>query len=227
MIDICDFAVGLSRQLYGLTIASERPGHAHARDLAPAGRVRRHHRLQLPRRGLGLERGAGAGLRRPGDLEAVGEDAADARWPPPRIFERAARPLRRCAGRPAAGASSAAARPARRWSRTRDVAIVSATGSTRMGRAVAPAVAAALRPLHPRARRQQRHDRRALGRPRHGAARDRVLGRRHLRPALHHPAPPDRPRRRSTTRCCRALKAAYAALPIGDPLRGRRRWSAR
>ena len=27
MIDICDFAVGLSRQLYGLTIASERPEH--------------------------------------------------------------------------------------------------------------------------------------------------------------------------------------------------------
>src|SRR5918995_109856 len=27
VIDICDFAVGLSRQLYGLTIASERPGH--------------------------------------------------------------------------------------------------------------------------------------------------------------------------------------------------------
>src|SRR4249919_1380752 len=28
MIDICDFAVGLSRQLYGLTMVSERPGHA-------------------------------------------------------------------------------------------------------------------------------------------------------------------------------------------------------
>jgi aldehyde dehydrogenase (NAD+) len=27
MIDICDFAVGLSRQLYGLTIATERPDH--------------------------------------------------------------------------------------------------------------------------------------------------------------------------------------------------------
>ena len=27
MIDICDFAVGLSRQLHGLTMASERPGH--------------------------------------------------------------------------------------------------------------------------------------------------------------------------------------------------------
>ena len=31
MIDICDFAVGQSRQLYGLTIASERPGH-HMRE---------------------------------------------------------------------------------------------------------------------------------------------------------------------------------------------------
>ena len=28
MIDIADFAVGLSRQLYGLTIASERPSTA-------------------------------------------------------------------------------------------------------------------------------------------------------------------------------------------------------
>ena len=27
MIDVCDYAVGLSRQLYGLTIASERPHH--------------------------------------------------------------------------------------------------------------------------------------------------------------------------------------------------------
>ena len=32
MIDICEFAVGLSRQLYGLTIASERPSH-HMREL--------------------------------------------------------------------------------------------------------------------------------------------------------------------------------------------------
>ena len=27
MIDVCDFATGLSRQLYGLTMPSERPGH--------------------------------------------------------------------------------------------------------------------------------------------------------------------------------------------------------
>ncbi|WP_027794009.1 L-piperidine-6-carboxylate dehydrogenase [Paraburkholderia acidipaludis] len=37
MIDICDFAVGLSRQLYGLTIASERPGHRMAESWHPAG----------------------------------------------------------------------------------------------------------------------------------------------------------------------------------------------
>ena len=37
MIDICDFAVGLSRQLYGLTIASERPGHRMMETWHPAG----------------------------------------------------------------------------------------------------------------------------------------------------------------------------------------------
>jgi len=37
MIDICDFAVGLSRQLYGLTIASERPGHRMMEAWHPVG----------------------------------------------------------------------------------------------------------------------------------------------------------------------------------------------
>jgi len=39
MIDICDFAVGLSRQLYGLTIASERPMHKMQENWHPAGVV--------------------------------------------------------------------------------------------------------------------------------------------------------------------------------------------
>ena len=39
MIDICDFAVGLSRQLYGLTIASERPGHRMTETCHPLGVV--------------------------------------------------------------------------------------------------------------------------------------------------------------------------------------------
>jgi aldehyde dehydrogenase (NAD+) len=37
MIDICDFAVGLSRQLHGLTIASERPGHRLMEQWHPLG----------------------------------------------------------------------------------------------------------------------------------------------------------------------------------------------
>ena len=39
MIDICDFAVGLSRQLYGLTMPSERPGHRIQEIWHPLGTV--------------------------------------------------------------------------------------------------------------------------------------------------------------------------------------------
>src|SRR3977135_2899883 len=39
MIDICDFAVGLSRQLYGKVIASERPGHRMLESWHPLGPV--------------------------------------------------------------------------------------------------------------------------------------------------------------------------------------------
>jgi L-aminoadipate-semialdehyde dehydrogenase len=39
MIDICDFAVGLSRQLYGLTLATERPGHRMMEQWHPLGPV--------------------------------------------------------------------------------------------------------------------------------------------------------------------------------------------
>lgn len=39
MIDICDYAVGLSRQLYGLTIASERPMHRMSEQWHPLGIV--------------------------------------------------------------------------------------------------------------------------------------------------------------------------------------------
>ena len=39
MIDVCDFAVGLSRQLYGKTISSERPQHRMAEQWHPLGPV--------------------------------------------------------------------------------------------------------------------------------------------------------------------------------------------
>ena len=56
MIDICDFAVGLSRQLHGLTIASERPGHRLMETWHPDRPVRRHHGVQLPGGGVVVER---------------------------------------------------------------------------------------------------------------------------------------------------------------------------
>ncbi len=39
MIDVCDFAVGLSRQLYGLSMHSERPGHRMVEQWHPLGVV--------------------------------------------------------------------------------------------------------------------------------------------------------------------------------------------
>ena len=39
MIDICDFALGLSRQLYGLTMHSERPGHRMYEQWHPLGPI--------------------------------------------------------------------------------------------------------------------------------------------------------------------------------------------
>ena len=115
MIDICDFAVGLSRQLYGLVIASERPGHRMMEPWHPLGPVRDHLRVQLPGCRLGLERDARAGLRRSGDLEAIGENAAlgagDDEDPRPRD-----QALGRRARRSRPDLSSADPRSARRWS---------------------------------------------------------------------------------------------------------------
>ena len=76
MIDICDFAVGLSRQLHGLTIASERPDHRMLETWHPYGVVRRHLGVQLSGRGVGMERGTGARVWRRRRMEAVRKDAA-------------------------------------------------------------------------------------------------------------------------------------------------------
>ena len=77
MIDICEFAVGLSRQLYGRTIASERPGHRLMETWHPLGVVGVITRLQLPRRGVVVERRDRPCLRRHRGLEAVGAHPAD------------------------------------------------------------------------------------------------------------------------------------------------------
>ena len=140
MIDICDFAVGLSRQLYGLTIATERPGHRMMETWHPLGAGGRDQRLQLPGRGLGVERRARAGLRRHRGLETVGEDAAY-RARLQALLERACNGSGRCARALVSGPDrrraigACAARPAAGAARLRHR--LDAHGP-RGGRAVAP-----------------------------------------------------------------------------------------
>jgi aldehyde dehydrogenase (NAD+) len=139
MIDICDFGVGLSRQLYGNTIATERPGHRMMEQWHPLGVVAVVTAFNFPvavwswNTVLALVTGNTV-VWKPSEKTPVTALAVQA------IFEEAARragvsPLlaQLVIGERAAG--EALVDDAR-------VALVSATGSTRMGREVAPRVAA-------------------------------------------------------------------------------------
>ncbi|HEY2885311.1 MAG TPA: aldehyde dehydrogenase family protein [Rhizomicrobium sp.] len=139
MIDICDFAVGLSRQLYGLTIASERPGHRMMEIWHPAGPVAVISAFNFPvavwawNAALALVCGDSV-IWKPSEKTPLTALASQA------LFERAAK---RFGTAPAhlsqivLGAREAGERLA---SDVR-IPIVSATGSTRMGRELAPTVA--------------------------------------------------------------------------------------
>ena len=76
MIDICDYAVGLSRTLSGPTLQSERPMHRMMEQWHPARADRRHYRLQFPGCSLVLEQCAGVCLWRSGCVEAFEQDTA-------------------------------------------------------------------------------------------------------------------------------------------------------
>ena len=76
MIDICDFAVGLSRQLYGKTIASERPGHRLTEQWHPLGPVGVITAFNFPVAVWAWNAMLAWVCGDPGRLEAVGEDAA-------------------------------------------------------------------------------------------------------------------------------------------------------
>jgi aldehyde dehydrogenase (NAD+) len=139
MIDICDFAVGLSRQLYGLTMPSERPGHRIAEYWHPAGPVAVVTAFNFPvavwawNAALALVCGDSI-LWKPSPRTPLTALACAA------VLSRA---LQRFGATPAGlaqvviGGSEAALRLA---SDTR-IPIVSATGSTAMGREIAPIVA--------------------------------------------------------------------------------------
>ena len=140
MIDICDFAVGLSRQLYGLTIASERPGHRMMETWHPAGPVGVISAFNFPvavwswNAALAIVCGDPV-IWKPSEKTPLTAMACQ------KIFERA---LARFSDAPdgllqtvIGGAALGEALVS-----SEDVPVISATGSTRMGRAVAPIVAA-------------------------------------------------------------------------------------
>ena len=139
MIDICDFAVGVSRQLHGLTIASERPGHVMRETWHPLGVCGVISAFNFPvavwswNAALALVCGDPV-IWKPSEKTPLTALATQV------IVERA---LARFGDAPAGlsqvaigGAELGAALTA-----SPDVALVSATGSTRMGRAVAAAMA--------------------------------------------------------------------------------------
>ncbi|MBC7138024.1 MAG: aldehyde dehydrogenase family protein [Defluviimonas sp.] len=140
MIDICDFAVGLSRQLYGLTMTTERPGHRMMETWHPLGVVGIISAFNFPvavwswNAAIALVCG-NALLWKPSEKTPLTALACQA------VLARA---MARFGEAPAhlsqvliGGADVGAALVAHRG-----VALISATGSTRMGRQVGPAVAA-------------------------------------------------------------------------------------
>jgi len=141
MIDICDFAVGLSRQLYGLTIASERPEH-HMRELwHPLGPVAVISAFNFPvavwawNACLALVCGDSV-LWKPSEKTPVTAHAIQS------LFDKAARDF----GAPDGLAQLASGGRDIGEALAKDprIPLVSATGSVPMGRSVAQAVAARL-----------------------------------------------------------------------------------
>jgi len=139
MIDICDFAVGLSRQLHGLTIASERPGHAMRETWHPLGPVAVISAFNFPiavwawNACLALVCGDPV-IWKPSEKTPLTALATHA------ILQRA---LARFGDAPEglAAVVQGGRDAGERLARDPRIPLVSATGSTRMGKALAPVVA--------------------------------------------------------------------------------------
>jgi len=141
MIDICDFAVGLSRQLHGLTIASERPGHRMMEQWHPLGVVGVISAFNFPvavwawNAALALVCGDTV-VWKPSEKTPLTALATQA------LFERAAAQFGADAPAHLSQVVNGCAPVGEALVDDARVALVSATGSTRMGRAVGPRVAA-------------------------------------------------------------------------------------
>jgi len=142
MIDICDFAVGLSRQLYGLTMASERPGHRMMETWHPLGPVGVISAFNFPAAvwawnfAIALVCGDTV-VWKPSEVTPLCAHACR------NIFERA---LRRFGDAPDGLLEIVIGdrEVGERMVADRRLPLISATGSCRMGREVAPVVAARL-----------------------------------------------------------------------------------
>ncbi|WP_411289573.1 L-piperidine-6-carboxylate dehydrogenase [Mycobacterium adipatum] len=213
MIDICQFAVGLSRQLYGKTIASERPGHRLMETWHPVGVVGVITAFNFPvavwawNTAIALVCGDTV-VWKPSELTPLTAIACQA------LIERA------CAD---VGAPPEVSRLVQGGREIGEklvddprVALVSATGSVRMGREVGPRVAArfgkALLELGgnnaaivtPSADLDLAV--RAIVFSAAGTAGQRCTT---LRRVIAHTS--------IAEELCRRVAAAYASLPIGDP----------
>lgn len=141
MIDICDFAVGLSRQLYGLTIASERPGHHMRETWHPLGVVGVISAFNFPvavwawNTALAVVCGNSV-VWKPSEKTPLTALACMA------LFTRAMQEFGADAPQGLAQVVVGAREAGEALVDDPRVALVSATGSTRMGREVAPRVAA-------------------------------------------------------------------------------------
>jgi len=141
MIDICDFAVGLSRQLHGLTIASERPGHRMMEQWLPLGVVGVISAFNFPvavwawNATLAMVCGDSV-VWKPSEKTPLTALATQA------LFERARARFGSEAPEALSRVVIGGATTGQALVDDPRVALVSATGSTRMGRAVAPRVAA-------------------------------------------------------------------------------------
>jgi len=143
MIDICDFAVGLSRQLYGLTIASERGEHRMMETWHPLGVVGVISAFNFPvavwawNAAVALVCGNSV-VWKPSEKSALSALAAHA------LLQRAIARFNAQGGNASDGLSSlviGGREVGEILVASPKVPLVSATGSTAMGRAVGPRVA--------------------------------------------------------------------------------------
>ncbi|SDH04938.1 aldehyde dehydrogenase family protein [Pelagibacterium luteolum] len=139
MIDICDLAVGQSRQLFGLTIASERPGHTMRETWHPLGVAGVITAFNFPvapfawNFALAIVCGDPV-IWKPSEKTPLSAIATA------RIFEKAVKRF----GEAPEGLLQVAiggGEIGEVLTTSRDVALISATGSTRMGKIVGPKVA--------------------------------------------------------------------------------------